>query len=225
MPTGGTSSASREATRAGETGRLHDPGHRRRRQRAGHRLRTRENQRVVAVVTAQRPHRAEQRHDRRNQRRHLLAVPLHPAGRDTLLERVLGNLSPPRKPGFGRACRRQDLEPQARLRRPRRAARVDPLHRLSRPAGGRPPPPRQGARESAGHHGPRRWPTPSRASDGRAAVRIWNRRHAFADRVARHVSIRCIAVPAGRRLAPAPRVKAPANQPGITAPDGGRRRD
>ena len=33
----------------------------------------------------------------------------------------------------------------------------------------------------------------SRASDGRAAVRIWNRRQVFADSVARHVSIRCIA--------------------------------
>ena len=48
MPTSGTSSASREATPAGETGRPHDPGHGRRRQRAGPRLRTWENQRVVA---------------------------------------------------------------------------------------------------------------------------------------------------------------------------------
>ena len=45
--------------RAGETGRPHDPGHGRRRQRAGPRLRTREDQRVVAVVPAQRPPRPD----------------------------------------------------------------------------------------------------------------------------------------------------------------------
>ena len=111
--------------RAGETGRLHDPGHGRRRQRAGPRLWARKDQRVVAVVPARRPHRAVQRHGRGNQRYHMLATPLHPASRDTPLARVLGNLSPRRKPGFGRARRRQDLEPQAGLRRQRRCGRLN----------------------------------------------------------------------------------------------------
>jgi len=83
----------------------------------------------IAVVPAQRPHRIEQRHGRRDQRHHMFAVPLHPASRNTPLARVRGNLAPRRKPGFGRARRRQDLEPQAGLCRQRRAARVDPLHR------------------------------------------------------------------------------------------------